>query len=321
MIKDINKNLSETTKQVRSEEDRKIKNEVDRKEGRKEGRELGDGWDVDKDAKKPLSDLASKAKVNQQNEQKMGEGSKNGGESVTKADMKAQEELNKLMGDMGLQGLTPLFKPQNVKSWKKKLEKLLDIAWEFDVYMNPNRINRKIEDAPPGAEDDVPTIKNVVIMLDCSASMGYDQFIKVSTHLSEFFKARKMRKTKFHVIPFGSSSEEDIKKMYGRPLVGSSMVLPKMKKMSEQSWHTDITAAFLVLSKRVKRPDAVLILTDGELNSHTHKEIAVRYTKKHRRRLIWILTPGKKSELTNGSTIAMYDPKAFANDRYVVFTR
>lgn len=75
--------------------------------------------------------------------------------------------------DFGAGTMTTLFKGNSmVADWKAKLEKLFRKALGQRITMNPNMINKRIEDAPPGREDIETQMIKVAVLIDCSGSMG-----------------------------------------------------------------------------------------------------------------------------------------------------
>ena len=161
--------------------------------------------------------------------------------------------------------------------------------------MNPNMINKRIEDAPPGREDIETQMVKVAVLIDCSGSMGSGAFKKVIMQMDAMIKADKqMRNVLFYIIPFEAwSAAECVKRMV--KCKGTKLKAELMK---------------------VKNPDSIIVLSDCVVNTvHTSSDSTYqKWLKKYRDRIIWVLT--SKRDISYMSAI---DPYAKKQDRYVVF--
>lgn len=217
--------------------------------------------------------------------------------------------------DFGAGTMTTLFKGNSmVADWKAKLEKLFRKALGQRITMNPNMINKRIEDAPPGREDIETQMIKVAVLIDCSGSMGSGAFKKVIMQMDAMIKADKqMRNVLFYIIPFEAwSAAECVKRMV--KCKGTKLKAELMKFKAEGG--TNIVPGVHAMMKKVKNPDSIIVLSDcGVTVSRTVSDSTYqKWLKKYRDRIIWVLT--SKRDISYMSAI---DPYAKKQDRYVVF--
>ena len=218
--------------------------------------------------------------------------------------------------DFGAGTMTTLFKGNSmVADWKAKLEKLFRKALGQRITMNPNMINKRIEDAPPGREDIETQMIKVVVLIDCSASMGSGAFKKVIMQMDAMIKADKqMRNVLFYIIPFETWNVNDcISKMV--KCKGTRLKAELMKFVAMGG--TDIVPGVQALMRKVKNPDSIIVLSDCGVNNLSRTVSDPTYQKclkKYRDRIIWVLT--SKRDISDMNAI---DPYAKKQDRYVVF--
>lgn len=217
--------------------------------------------------------------------------------------------------DFGAGTMTTLFKGNSmVADWKAKLEKLFRKALGQRITMNPNMINKRIEDAPPGREDIETQMIKVAVLIDCSGSMGSGAFKKVIMQMDAMIKADKqMRNVLFYIIPFEMWNAEKCIKLMVK-CKGSRLKSELMK--FESMGGTDIVPGFQALMRKVKNPDSIIVLSDCGVNaSRTVSDPTYqKCVKKYRDRIIWVLT--SKRDISDMNAI---DPYAKKQDRYVVF--
>lgn len=217
--------------------------------------------------------------------------------------------------DFGAGTMTTLFKGNSmVADWKAKLEKLFRKALGQRITMNPNMINKRIEDAPPGREDIETQMIKVAVLIDCSGSMGSGAFKKVIMQMDAMIKADKqMRNVLFYIIPFEMWNAEKCIKLMVK-CKGSRLKSELMK--FEAMGGTDIVPGFQALMRKVKNPDSIIVLSDcGVSVSRTVSDPTYqKCLKKYRDRIIWVLT--SKRDISDMNAI---DPYAKKQDRYVVF--
>nr|DAP06331.1 MAG TPA: hypothetical protein [Caudoviricetes sp.] len=217
--------------------------------------------------------------------------------------------------DFGAGTMTTLFKGNSmVADWKAKLEKLFRKALGQRITMNPNMINKRIEDAPPGREDIETQMVKVAVLIDCSGSMGSGAFKKVIMQMDAMIKADKqMRNVLFYIIPFEAwSAAECVKRMV--KCKGTKLKAELMKFKAEGG--TDIVPGVHAMMKKVKNPDSIIILSDcGVSASRTVSDTTYqKWLKKYRDRIIWVLTSKRDIQMMNA-----IDSYAKKQDRYVVF--
>nr|DAQ48028.1 MAG TPA: hypothetical protein [Bacteriophage sp.] len=285
------------------DKDGKEGNEKDREGQDSEGSEdISDTGDSKDAARKALRDAVSDSQKDIEGNEKLGE---------TNSD--AMDTLS----SVGAGSLTSLFKSSSMsRDWRAKLDMLLKFALGETVVMNPNLINKKIEDAPPGREDIKSEMKKVLILLDCSGSMGGSAFDKVTKHIEIMLKDNKMKKVTFHIIGWGSEKLDDVLKTYTK-CKGNN--LRKVMRTYQPIWGTTMLPMVKAAMMKVKQPDAILIMTDAEIfdfNDMERESIARKFFTKFRRRIIWVLT--KKRDVRGMSQI---DKTAKKMDRYVVFKK
>ena len=224
---------------------------------------------------------------------------------------------NSLLGEMGTSSLTSLFKPEVKKDWKVLLERLLDKALGFSIQLNPNLINKRIEDAPPGRESETREIKKVLVIIDCSGSMGSDAFIKVINQIDAMMSAKRdLGKAMFQIVGFGDPYMEYVLAREAR-CKGKKFKSTIMSGF-KAGGSTNILPAIQRCVTKYRNFDAILIFTDGEIHDAdrcARSQESVRFFKKNRDRVIWVLTDSRclKKEI---STI---DPYSVKRKQYVVF--
>ena len=217
--------------------------------------------------------------------------------------------------DFGAGTMTTLFKGNSmVADWKAKLEKLFRKALGQRITMNPNMINKRIEDAPPGREDIETQMIKVAVLIDCSGSMGSGAFKKVIMQMDAMIKADKqMRNVLFYIIPFEAwSAAECVKRMV--KCKGTKLKAELMKFRAKGG--TNIVPGVHAMMKKVKNPDSIIVLSDCDVTVSTTVSDSTyqKWLKKYRDRIIWVLT--SKRDISYMSAI---DPYAKKQDRYVVF--
>lgn len=222
---------------------------------------------------------------------------------------------NEILSSIGGSSLTKNISFKGVKDWKKKLERLLDSALGFDIQTDPNKINKKVADAPPGVEEMYPEIKNIAVLLDCSGSMGIGEFVKVVNHLNNLCAARKMNKTYFHLICWGTDDKKEVSKWYWK-VKGSKAFFKCIKSNgAEKSWNTNLNPAIELITTKGKKFDAIIILTDGQIFD-TPSDDTKRFFKKYKERVIWALT-----DLDGIRYVKGFDPTCMSKERVVVFKK
>ena len=228
------------------------------------------------------------------------------------------ESEDDILAGLGAGNLTTLFNPNTAHDWRVQLDRLFDKALGFDVVTNPNLVNKKIEDAPPGREDFDPVIKNIVVLLDYSGSMGAKEFKQVISHIDTMLKARKLTKTMFHIFPWGTN---DVGVLLDRYTKCKGLMFKKTinAKFKSGSGGTALAPVIPVVLRKVHKPDAIIIMTDGEINdvsSFNSSPMCKSFIKKFKNRIIWALTIDG-----NVQRITEYDPSARSKKRYIKFKK
>ena len=225
---------------------------------------------------------------------------------------------NDLLDAMGAGKLSAMVHPKMKSDWRSTLDKIFDIALGLEVFINPNLMNKKIEDAPPGSEDDMNRIERIAVLMDCSSSMGASQFKQAIEHVDTMLKARRLGHVKFHIYGFGETNMKAVLDT-GKIVKGSAFMKTMKANFQEKGWGTYLTAAMCVLSQKVKHPDAIMIFTDAEIfdgDTFQRTKEAVAYVKKFKKRIIWVLTANARPE-----RIKEFDSYAYQNKLYVKFKK
>lgn len=223
---------------------------------------------------------------------------------------------NEILSSIGGSSLTKNISFKGVKDWKKKLERLLDSALGFDIQTDPNKINKKVADAPPGVEEMYPEIKNIAVLLDCSGSMGVGEFVKVVNHLNNLCAARKMNKTYFHLVCWGTSNRKEVSNNYWKVKGPKAFFSCIKSNGAERGWGTELCPAIDVVATKSKKFDVIIIMTDGEIHDYTISDDTKRFFKKYKERVIWALTGSGGI-----SKVKKFDPTCVSKERVVIFKK
>jgi Mg-chelatase subunit ChlD len=82
---------------------------------------------------------------------------------------------------------------------------------------------------------------------------------------------------------------------------------------------TDLLPGIQVMYTKVKRPDAIIIMTDGKLNGNTDTSSdskAQTFMRKHKNKIIWALTSGASMNYIPG-----FDATAITKKRFIKFKK
>lgn len=275
--------------------------------------------DYSEDNKKSSSNSQDKSSESSIAKGMVGKAVKNSedADDISYSSNRLKEERDSLLSASGAGSLTSLFN-SNIKSdWKSKLDSLFDKASGYDVVMNPNMINKRIEGAPPGREDIASKFNSFVVAVDVSGSMGSGQFKQVISHIDTMLKARNLSSVRFYLVAWGPYPESDvidsIKVTKGRQV---RTTLLSDRTYTRASGGTAIYPLFNALATKVRNPDAIFILTDGDLHTSFHRsEIGESYIKRHHSKIIWCLTHG--STLNRG--VSEVDSRVKKERRYIIF--
>lgn len=275
--------------------------------------------DYSEDNKKSSSNSQDKSSESSIAKGMVGKAVKNSedADDISYSSKSLKEERDSLLSASGAGSLTSLFN-SNIKSdWKSKLDSLFDKASGYDVVMNPNMINKRIEGAPPGREDIASKFNSFVIAVDVSGSMGSGKFKQVISHIDTMLKARNLSSVRFYLVAWGPYPESDvidsIKVTKGRQV---RTTLLSDRTYTRASGGTAIYPLFNALATKVRNPDAIFILTDGDLHTSFHRsEIGESYIKRHHSKIIWCLTHG--STLNRG--VSEVDSRVKKERRYIIF--
>lgn len=93
-------------------------------------------------------------------------------------------------------------------------------------------------------------------------------------------------------------------------------------KHKEHGWGTDLVPGLLVASQKLRKPDAVIIMTDADIYDGNNMgrsaegKIAEAFVKKFKKRIIWVLTGSSYR-----NKVKEFDPTADADKRVVIFRK
>ena len=192
---------------------------------------------------------------------------------------------------MGLKNIIRVKDNTAVKMWEKTLHSILKRALGTSVSFNPNLINKRIPDAPPGRESSQKSMRQVYILLDCSASMGADKFKKAILSINDFIKqSRKdLSKVEFVVIPWGDSYL-NVKDYLTRLNINN---FKRILSIDSMGWSTFIVPALSYIKRRANRADLIMILTDAQIFDYTEASTGAykSFFTNNKQRIVWIVTP------------------------------
>ena len=192
---------------------------------------------------------------------------------------------------MGLKNIIRVKDNTAVKMWEKTLHSILKRALGTSVSFNPNLINKRVPDAPPGRESSQKSMRQVYILLDCSASMGADKFKKAILSINDFIKqSRKdLSKVEFIVIPWGDSYL-NVKDYLTRLNINN---FKRILSIDSMGWSTFIVPALNYIKRRANRADLIMILTDAQIFDYTEASTGAykSFFTNNKQRIVWIVTP------------------------------
>ena len=159
---------------------------------------------------------------------------------------------------------------------KKTLLKAIGYTDEYSVNTASARIEGEF-----GREIDVPSIKRIGLLVDCSGSQGADKYIAFLEGIEEFANLVKKvgNKVEVNVVYWGSSR---VTKKYKL----DKTLRQKLLSDSPQLGGTYLNLAFEGAAE-LPKSEAYIVLTDGELND-TPSTITKNFIKKNSKRIYWI---------------------------------
>lgn len=196
----------------------------------------------------------------------------------------ASENLASMLGEEGYSKLTG--KRVNVESkgiWRRTLQSVTSNALGVKEEWDSNAINARIE-GELGREVEKPDLKSILIMIDCSGSMGPAVFKKVLTELdilTTIFKSR----TTVHVVYWGTTQ-------YYKKYKLDKTIYKKIVADAKGLGGTDYISALLFAQSKVKKPDVIIECTDFQ---YRLDENTIKSRKKWNKKTVWVGAP--KSEL------------------------
>lgn len=239
-----------------------------------------------------------------------------------KGDESNVEEMNDLLSKLDAQTLTSMVNTRGKGDWKHQLDKIFDQATGIEISINPNLVNKRIEDAPPGREDDSNQITNIAVLIDQSGSMGSHKFKTAISHVDTMLSVRKLGNVNFHIVGFAAWSLKETAATYKRTK-GRTLKKILLSEYSKAGGGTHLTEAFQVLATKVRKVDAIMIFTDAEVydgDTFNNNQMVMSYVKRNKRKIIWVLTHDE-SEARQKSKIMEFTPYSAKNKLYVRFKK
>ena len=210
-------------------------------------------------------------------------------------------DLKKQLGASNLDSLDlDIISTDTRSEWKKKLKKALNKALGITERYDPNMPSSRIE-GQFGREIEVTKVKSIAILMDCSGSMGPKEFQSSLKEIETMSKSNpNIRKVKVEVVYWGSKGSG-----YHRRYKLNNKLYDNMVKDHECLGGTDLTDAFSVAMTTIKRPDLMIVCTDGEISREVVSTDIKRYISRLKGKLIWVLTPSARP---NDMELIKYDP-------------
>lgn len=225
---------------------------------------------------------------------------------------------NEVLSELGAGALTPLINVSNKKDWRSKLNDIFDKATGIKLYFDPNRINKKIEDAPPGSENETPEVKKVVVLLDCSGSMGAVAFKEVISQIDTMVSVkRELKKTQFYIFGWSDESANRILNNYYTKCKGKLFKKTIMAGFRNSRGGTYLNPCIqAVMSKGdCKNADVYMIFTDGKIADRPDSNTS-SFFRRYKKRIIWVYTSNSMLQYMNEN-----DPYAKQHKMYIKFKK
>lgn len=232
------------------------------------------------------------------------------------------EEMNDLLSKLDAHTLTSMVNVRGKGDWKHQLDKIFDQATGAEISINPNLVNKRIEDAPPGREDDTNQITHIAVLMDQSGSMGSHKFKTAISHVDTMLSVRKLGNVNFHIVGFAAKSLKDTAATY-KKTKGRMLKKILLSEYANSGGGTHLTEAFQVLATKVRKVDAIMIFTDAEVydgKTFNDNQMVMSYVKRNKRKIIWVLTHDE-SEARQKSKIMEFTPYSAKNKLYVRFKK
>lgn len=236
--------------------------------------------------------------------------------SIKNAKREITDEEADLMKSIGMDKIAQI--PQVAQGqWQSQLKRLLSNTLGVKYSYDPNRPSRRVPDAfgAPKREKDV---RNIVIAMDYSRSMGGPKFKESVKHLQTFLTNLKSQ-PKFNLIFWGGKVKE-IKKngdMDGMEVIETfnpddiTKILMS-KGMGDYSMTTPLYAFHYMVECIWDDPDIIIFFTDGMFNGSGPDKNSDMYIRRNYERIVWVLTKNARLNDVKG-----YDPTVKVDNRYV----
>lgn len=194
-----------------------------------------------------------------------------------------KERIQALKSQMSSSVLSKVTTGSSVSSWKKAFGRMLANCLGIEEVYSNEVPSARIEGAF-GREEEVPTLKRLLISLDCSGSMGPEQFQKALKEIETITKALKSKEIEVWVVYWGS--EEHLYKTKG-----TQGLLAKIRANSKSCGGTNFNQACEYMASKTPKFDAMVVMTDGYFDGKANPK-AKAFISKNKRKLMWVVTPG-----------------------------
>jgi hypothetical protein len=169
--------------------------------------------------------------------------------------------------------------------WKRELHRIVKSCLSVDIFEDMELPSSRLE-GEMGRESEKKSIKHIVLSIDCSGSMGPAQFMDVLIELQTMFKVLTQYRFKVHVVYWGARGELKVFE------ADSSNVFGSIVENAPSFGGTEFDPQMTYIRKKFKKPDVVVIFTDGAFISPRNSgefEENVSYIRKISKRLLWVV--------------------------------
>lgn len=195
--------------------------------------------------------------------------------------------------------------------WKYQYFRLLENALGVSEEHNPHKPSRRVEDVF-GTPVITRDLKNIVLALDYSGSMGEPKFRQSLKHTETFLRnVEKQSNPIFTTILWGGHPNQG--GFIVKELESVEAVREFLYNKGEGQWSTEFRFCLQYLkSKMWEEPDSVIVFTDGEFTDGYVCEDGREYVNEYMERFLWVLT--KDGSLR---CIEEYDNNVRIDGRYI----
>ena len=222
---------------------------------------------------------------------------------------------NKVLNSTGMGSLIRIRDTQAAKSWEISLKRALKKALGTTISYNPNLINKRIPDAPPGKETSKRAMKEIIVLLDCSASMGASKFKKALLSINEFLTSsrKELKKVDITVYSWGSSNIKDVQSSKMKLNINN---FKRILTLDSYMPTTVISPVLEVIKRKARTADLIIILTDAEIFDYDNLASYKSLLTNNRNKILWIVTQDYNKEV-----LLEIDKTAYKDSRIIRLTK